>query len=691
MTDTLIRRIAELSGKYPEKLAVVFKKEKLTYKELYDRIRGVAAFLCKKGVKTGDRVCFSAVSSPEMVVTYLGIQYCGGVAVFLDKNGTPQNMRSIYDESNSVLMLTDKPMKEYRNGAEIVSLRAMYVEAMEQEVFSVNMPSPNENDLAELLFTTGTTGKPKGVMLSYKNIYNILRNTVIGINMDENLVMLLPLPLNHSFALRVLRATLYCGATVVLQNGFTFAKESENNISNFGCNAMACVPASYEVMRSQMQDAFVRVMSGLKFIEFGAGSLSVRQRREITSLLPEVRIYNTWGSSESGGAIFCDVTEVSKDPARIGTLGKPLEGKVDVRILSSDGEVIKSSKENPGRMSIKGDMQMMGYWKNEELTAETLKDGWLLTGDMAYLDENGYIYMLGRADDIINVGGEKVSPIEVENIASQYECIKECACIGVEDPDGITGQIPVLFVVPKSGYSEDELHKFISTRAERYKLPQRYVVTMEIPRNRMQKVDRKALREIWKNNSKDGVNIINPVVENILSRHSIRNFEDKEIPEEILNMILKCGYHAPSGHNMQTWRFTVLTAVGDIQKLKEVTKEAAEENKVYFYGWENPKIVILVSNDKRNADGCQDASCAAENMMLAAHSYGIGSVWLNPLMTLRTISPVKEVLDDFGIPENHIIWSAVALGYPKSDEVVLKKKEDVVRFVGVIPVDSDTK
>ena len=679
MIDTLVKKVYEYSIDQPQKLAVGFKKERVTYGELFRRARGIALRLKEFGVNKEDAVCFSAVSSPEMVATYIAIHMCEAIAVFLDKNSTPQNMKAIYDESESVIMLTDKPLKDSSEGVKVYSLRGIYQEALEVDTTEIIIPTPDENSIAELLFTTGTTGKPKGVILSYKSVYNIFMNTIEGIHMTDDLILLLPLPLNHSFALRVLRATLYIGATVVLQNGFTFAKEAENNIITFDCNAMACVPASYEVMKNQMQDAFTRVVSRLRYIEFGAGSLSVSQKREITSLIPDVQIYNTWGSSESSGAIFCDVTEASKDEKTIGSLGVPLSGKVKIRVLSLDGDEIQSTPENPGRMSLKGDMQMIGYWKNEELSRETLKDGWLLTGDMVYLDEAGNVFMLGRADDIINVGGEKVSPIEVENIAGQYGGIKECACIGVEDPEGITGQIPVLFVVPKSSYSEEELHKFISSKAERYKLPHKYVILTEIPRNRMQKIDRKALKKIW--NNKDEMDIINPIVDNILSRRSIRKFSEKHIPGKILKMILKCGYHAPSGHNMQTWHFTVLTKEEDILRLREATKVTAEKHKVYFFGWENPNVLVLVSNDKRDPYGCQDASCASENMMLAAHSYGIGSVWLNPLMTLRDEEPVKEVLDLFGIPDNHVVWSAIAMGYPVSDGIALKKKENVVVYI----------
>lgn len=302
-----------------------------------------------------------------------------------------------------------------------------------------------------------------------------------------------------------------------------------------------------------------------------------------------------------------------------------------------------------------------------------------MTGDLVYQDEDGDIFMLGRADDIINVGGEKVAPIDVENVACQYKDIKECACIGVVDPDGILGQVPVLFMTVDNAYKEQEFVKYLSEHMERYKMPYKYVVLDELPRNRMQKLNRKELHRIW--TEQGDTDLMNPVMQTILSRHSVRKFTDQDIPESILNMILKAGYHAPSGHNMQSWRFTVLTDAEDIQKLKESTKVTAENEKVNFYGWENPRVLILVSNDNRNPNGCQDASCASENMMLAANSYGLGAVWLNPLMTLRNVLPVKALLDDYGIPENHTVWATIAIGYPVSNGAALAKRENVIHFV----------
>lgn len=701
--DTLLHRMGELAQSQPTKAAVIFKSDTVTYEQLYTRILGAARVLEAEGAVKGDRICFTAVSKPEMVVMYLGIQAISAVPVFLDKNATPENMLAIYHDAEARFLITDKPLKEYADQCSHLSMRDVYAracaEAERGDLFLDFSPAPA--DLAELLFTTGTTGKPKGVMLSYDAVYHIFMNTIRGIQIAEDEVLLLPLPLNHSFALRVLRAVLYRGATAVLQNGFTFAKAVEENIETHHCTALACVATSYEVMKTQMQDAIGGILSKLRFIEFGAGAVSIRQRREICALLPNVQIYNTWGSSESGGAIFCDVSDcvrrdASGEPSVVGTLGRPLPGEVEVAILSPEAPLSDPEKlighlseyflpvnatdaAHPGRMVLRGAMQMSGYWKNPEGTAQTLVDGWLLTGDLAYLDEAGNVYMLGRADDLINVGGEKVSPIEVEELAGQYPGIRECACVGAEDPEGLTGQIPVLFVVAKPSYDEDELLRFLAGKTERYKLPGRILKVEEIPRNRMQKIDRKALRALLEQGS--DATLMNPTVETILSRRSIRKFTDKEIPQEILKILLRCGVYAPSGHNMQTWHFTVLTKQEEIVRLRDATAAVAHERKdVHFYGWENPKALILISNDARNVDGCQDASCAAENIMLAARSYGISSVWLNPLMTLRNISPVREILDEYGVPASHTVWASVALGYSAAEGALLKKRMDVVTW-----------
>lgn len=692
--DTLIKRIIHLTQSNPDKMAAAFKKERLTYSELADKIINIGTRLALMGVKRGDRVLFTAVSKPEMIAAYLGIQYCGAVAVFIDKNTTPENAKAVYEDAEAVLYLTDKPMKgcenvkavsfensvinsDDKNTLNIASLKQIYMTQVSEKA---EYTEPGEGDMAELLFTTGTTGKPKGVILTYKAVYNILKNTIEGIGIREDERLLIPLPLNHSFALRVLRATLYQGATVILQNGFAFAKEIETNQETFNCTALVAVPASMEILRSQMQDRFEEILDRFRYIEIGAGSLTVEQRKRLTAQLPHTVIYNTWGSSESGGALFTNVTQVSQDEKKIATVGRPLSC-VQVKVLDEKGNEIKeSSPDRAGRMALKGDMLMAGYWNRSELTKETLQDGWLITSDMVYTDADGYVYMLGRADDIINVGGEKVSPIEVENAACQYEDIKECACIGVNDPNGVLGQVPVLFVVAKnSGFTTAGIQTFLANKMERYKLPQHYMLLSELPRNRMGKLDRRRMHAIWDN--KGDNELMNPVMQAILTRRSIRKFTDEKIPDDVLSMILQAGYHAPTGHNMQTWRFTVVQNKQKIEQIKELVTRTAKDKKIQCYGFENPSCLILISNDVRNMNGCQDASCAAENIFLAAHSYGIGSTWLNHLRDLCDEKEIREMLNDLKIPATHRVWCMAALGYPVAETSMPARKKDVVSYI----------
>ncbi len=664
--DYLVRKIYEIAGETPEKEAVIFKKETLSYKDLCFKMEAVASFLDEQNIKKGSAVCFSAVSKPEMVYTYLGILRYGCVAVFLDKNATAQSVSHIYKKTKASILISDKNYGEYEPDIYHIPYKNSF-DAFEKDELQMGYELPKENELCEMLFTTGTTSEPKGVMHTYESIFAILQNTILGVGVKEDERVLIPLPLNHSFALRVLRAVLYQGATLILQNGFTFAKNSEENILNHHCTAMACVPASYEVMKSQMKDEFSKVMSHLRYIEFGAGSLNIKQRKEITALLPQVEIFNTWGSSETGGVIFGRVSRMVTDEKKIGALGMVSE-KAEIQVKND-------------RMCLSGPMLMEGYFENEELTKETIfyEDGkkWLMTGDSVIVEDDGTVFMLGRADDILNVGGEKVSPVEIAEVATMYEGIKECAAVGEEDE--ILGQHPVLFVVPGDSYKEEELVKFLSQKLERYKLPARYIRLSQLPRNAMSKIDKKKLVMLL--DQKEEIPESQGDLSLILNRRSIRHFKTQSVEKEKLEKILQAAIQAPTGRNMQSWQFFVLSKQEDIQALKEATTVAAKEAKVKMYGFDNPAAMILVTNDIRNKTGCQDASCSAQNILLAANAYGLGSCWLNPLLTLRDTQPVSELLDSYGVPKNHVVYAAIALGYPDEEGKIIQRNPSVIHFI----------
>jgi len=680
MYQTIVEAVLAHAKQMPDKLAVGFKKNQITYQLLAKQMKEMALELKDSyGIGKGDFVMLSAVSKPDYIVAWLAVQFLGAVSIPLDKTSKEANILEIYEFIAPKLLLADSKLNcEDKNSVHKVSLKEMYSKAVmavkEGKGEGLSYELPQQEAVAEMLFTTGTTGKPKGAMLTYSNIYASTHNTWNGIGMLCSDKVLIPLPLNHSVGMRVLRTTLYIGASVIIQNGFTFAKELEINIKEYACTGLVSVPASIEVVYRQMQDKFTEVMGSLRYMEFGAGSLSYDMKKKLVKALPDTVIYNTWGSTETGGAIFLNV---SKFPDKLTSIGKPIDG-VGLKVVDADGNTIEAHDINTaGRMVLKGRIQMAGYYHSPEQTAETLVDGWLYTNDIVYTDSDGYVYMLGRADDIINVGGEKVSPVEVENIAAEFEEIRECACIGADDPEGILGKVPVLYIVLEgTEFHKDELVKFLAGRMERYKLPQHYILIQKLPRNRMNKLNRKELHRLWNENG--AKETMNDTVRNILNRRSIREFTKQTIPKAYLETIVQCGIYAPSGHNLQTWRFTVIQNQNQIARLKDTAARIAKEKNVYFYGFNNPDTVILVSNDRKNKNSIQDSACAAENMMLAAQSYGIGSVWQNAFHQISDETEIRELLKGYGIPDSHIVWAAVLMGYPAQTGKLLAKKTDVV-------------
>lgn len=672
--ETIVQTVLDHGQETPDKLALALKAQQVTYGQLSRHIVTVAGRLQKEyGIQKGDLVMISAVSKPEYVIAMLAVQYLNAVSVPVDKSAKPGTLHDLGAFIRPKLVLTDAKLDD--PGLHKASLRELCAVAEDTDVLPYQQP--DENDLSELLFTTGTTGKPKGVMLTYGIVYANTLNTWKNIGITGEDRILLPLPLNHSFGLRVLRAALYAGASVILQNGFTFGKNLEVNVEIYHCTGMASAPASMEMLHRQMGDQFAQILGNLRYIEISAGSLPVDRKRELLKQLPNVHLYNTWGSSETGGAVFLDCTA---HPDKLDTIGRPAEG-IAFKAVDAEGRTVQAHDLNTaGRMALQGPMQMAGYYHMPEITAETLVDGWLLTNDMVYMDDDGFVHMLGRADDIINVGGEKVSPIEVENAAQEFDEVRECACIGVEDPDGLLGWVPVLYVVQEGpGFHKDQLARFLSERLERYKLPQRVIPLYHLPRNRMQKVDRNALKELWRKNGDQ--ELMNETILTILNRRSVREFTDKPVPKALLDVILQAGIYAPSGHNMQTWQFTVLREPDQIQKLKEPMGRVAKKKRVHFYGFNNPTTVVLVSNDRRNADGIQDSSCAAQNIMLAAHSFGVGSVWINALMTICDEPEIRALLRGYGIPDTHIVWAAIVMGWPAEPGKLLAKKQNVIKYL----------
>ena len=496
MYQTIVEAILDHAKYRGARKALIMKKEMADYAGLAKLMRKSAKVLRSKyHIHTGDKVMITALSKPEFFAAFLGVQYLHGVTIPIDRSWHMDTLMKMAAFVRPELIISNRAIGEM--DVQWTGLNELYREIVEadEESFEGYL-IPEEEQVAEMLFTTGTTGPPKGVMLTYGNILSITRNNIEGVGFREDDVVLDALPLCHSLGLREARMVLFSGGTLVLQNGFSFLKELCHNIVVHQCTGFVCIPAVMEKLVRSLPD-FEKIFSRLRYMEVGAGSLSYDLKKRLPVMLPDTDIFNVWGSSETGGVIYLDVR---RRQDKIAALGKAVTA-ARIRIIGQDGRQIRACDINhAGRMSIYGKMNMAGYYLLPEASREALADGWLYTNDLVYMDEEDFIYMIGRADDIINVGGEKVSPFEVESAATEFASVRDAACIGVEDPGGIMGQVPVLYVETdgEEPFPEEQLMRFLSGRLENFKLPKKIMYIREIPRNRMKKIDRNEIRKLWK-------------------------------------------------------------------------------------------------------------------------------------------------------------------------------------------------
>ena len=313
-----------------------------------------------------------------------------------------------------------------------------------------------------------------------------------GVEMEEDNVELIPSPLNHSHGLRRYYANMVKGGTVVVLGSILNLLKFFAMMDEYGVTAIDLVPTALAFLLKRSKDKFAEYQEQLRYIQFGAAPLMAADKEKICALLPKTRLYNFYGSTESGCIVIYNFnTPGSKE----NCIGKPAKN-AEILIVDDNHNPIESSKDNTGLLASVGAMNMSGYYHDEEETKSVLIDGVVYTNDIAYFDEDGDIILLGRQGSVINVGGKKVSPDEIENAAKQIKGVVDCGCIPV--PDSMLGSVPKLFVETRSEDSFDAvmIHNELVKMLEPFKVPKQIVRIEKIPRTFNGKLIRRELAEM---------------------------------------------------------------------------------------------------------------------------------------------------------------------------------------------------
>ena len=453
----------------PDKVALVWNDEPVTYCQLKSRILSAAAALQAKGLVQKDCIGIIAKKGLDFVYTYLGAQLIGVVNVVLDPEANEKRLDYIRNLTHPKLI----------------------VDAL--ELVDGAIPTPevglSQDDTADIVFTTGTTGAAKGVLLTHFNIFSSADNIngFIGNSSDE--VEILGLPLCHSFGLGRLRCTLLKGATLVVLPSFANIKVFFAAIEKYHATGFGMVPAVWAYIRKFSGTRIAKYAPQIKYIEIGSAAMSIESKKELCELFPTTRICHHYGLTEASRAAFMEY-HASIDDLR--TIGREVSDKVMIKILNEDGEEVPQGES--GEICVKGNMVMKGYFKPEETAAAYYGD-FFRTGDEGYRSVNGNLYLVSRKKELINVGGKKVSPIEIEDEIMALG-VEDCAVVGVSDPDGILGEVPKAYIL-KGGttLSLDEIKNGLVGRLEPYKIPLQWEWIDVIPKTSSGKKQRLQLKK----------------------------------------------------------------------------------------------------------------------------------------------------------------------------------------------------
>jgi acyl-CoA synthetase (AMP-forming)/AMP-acid ligase II/acyl carrier protein len=484
----MVSTIFETASTNPNKTALVCGDESISYEKLATKVRSAATFLNNQGVQRNDRVLLSAQNtSPTFAYGYFACHLIGAISVPIGERIGSSTLGEIVKQTQPRFSCLSNPTPFALASAPLSSLDSDFPLANESAIAS-------PDDTADILFTAGTTGKPKGIMQTHRNIKAFAdgRNSIIGTAARQQL--LLPLSLNHGFGLGRLRSTMLAGGTVILVDGFAapecfFRALEKNDVSGF-----CCVPSGFATLFELTGGKLGEYRNQLRYIETATAPLPPSLKEHLITLLPDTRIYNTYGLTEATSTIaFVDVHTLQQQTIPVG---RPVPG-VEIKIVNDEWAAGPAGAR--GQVIVRGDNVMKGYWGDPARTKEVLIDGWLLTNDIGFLDGNGYLHLVGRKQELINVGGLKVAPAEIEGILDDHPAIRECACVGIKDPAGMAGETIKAFLVAENSQAlkptDDELINFLRPVIESHKLPSQFVWVDALPKNAVGKLQRLRLQE----------------------------------------------------------------------------------------------------------------------------------------------------------------------------------------------------
>lgn len=476
----------------PERPAVMSGSKSYTFRELDERARRTAARLLQIGVQAGDHVALLVQNGLHTVELIHALHYIGAVLVPLNTRlSTREWVWQVRDSEASVLIYdgthqtrvealatVDLPAKAY-HWEELVSVDA------DETVASQLQQTLSLDALQGIMYTSGTTGHPKGVMLTYGNHWWSAVGSMLNLGLHTQDRWLVCVPLYHMSGLSILMRSVIYGITAVIHESFD-PEAANRAIVDERITHVSVVSAMLARMVERLGPC--TYPASLRCMLLGGGP--VPQILLEKCLEKKIPVFQTYGLTETASQIVTLAPEYMEEKS--GSAGKPLF-PAELRIVK-DGKALPPGEA--GEILVKGPNVSRGYWRRESATARAIQDGWLYTGDIGYVDGDGFLYVLDRRSDLIISGGENVYPAEIEAVLISHPAVKDAGVTGM--PDEEWGSVPAAFITLRQGahLQQGALRRFCEKRLARYKVPRRFYVIDQLPRNGANKLLRRKLAQL---------------------------------------------------------------------------------------------------------------------------------------------------------------------------------------------------
>jgi acyl-CoA synthetase (AMP-forming)/AMP-acid ligase II len=502
----------------PDKTAIVFEDKRYTFSQLNERVNRLANGLMKLGAKKDVVIAFLQVNCNQCVETYFAVAKTGAIYLPLNFRVKEKELTYMLNSAEASVLIAGErylPLiqsvrSELKYLKHLISIETKHPDMHFYEDI-IKSASPDEvvtpiddKDTTILMYTAGTTGFPKGVMLSHNSFTGYVLENVTPPDPEADERNILTVPLYHVAGIQAMMAAIYGARTLVMERQFD-PEEWMTLVEREKANRAMMVPTMLKQLLDHPNFKKHNLKS-LKVITYGAAPMPLPVIRKALEEFPGVNFINAFGQTETASTItalgpedhFITGTpaEREKKLKRLASIGKPM-ADIQMKVVNDDGKTLGVGEA--GEILARGPRVMSGYWKDEEKTKKTIdKDGWVHTGDIGYVDEDGYYFLSGRSSDIIIRAGENISPEEMENVIREFPKVEDVAVIGV--PDETWGEEPRAVVILKKGIEksksvEDEIMEYCRQNLASFKRPRTVVFVDDLPRNPLGKLIKKEIRE----------------------------------------------------------------------------------------------------------------------------------------------------------------------------------------------------